>query len=86
MNKLLLLKFVAILLFITSFSSPIPYSLKRQEIETMLCKAIEQKKLVKFFYDNKYSNLTDWRVVEPYLLGNHVTTGNSTFRTCYFMM
>jgi predicted DNA-binding transcriptional regulator YafY len=78
MHKLPLLIFIVIFPFFASFTSSYSYSVKRQEIEAILCKAIEQKKLVKFFYDNKYSSLTDWRVVEPYLVGNHVTTGNLT--------
>jgi hypothetical protein len=46
------LKFIVTLLFITSFSSPTPYSLKRQEIEATLCKAIEHPITLKQLHES----------------------------------
>ena len=51
---------------------------KQQVIISIICKAIQQKKLLKFYYDDKYSDFTDFRVVEPHLIGDHKSTGNTT--------
>ena len=53
-------------------------NLPSQDITNILCTAINEKKLVKFYYDDKYSNFTDWRIVEPHLVGIHKSTGNTT--------
>ncbi len=74
-----LLKLVAISALITSFDFKGQKTTSKQDdIKESLCKAIQQKKLIKFFYDDKYSDFTDWRVVEPHLLGDHKSTGNTT--------
>ena len=71
-----LIKLAVLLLLITSF---IPKKhLSKQDILNTLCKAINEKKQVKFYYDDKYSDFTDWRVVEPHLVGDHKSTGNTT--------
>lgn len=65
-----------ILIFTTSSMSK--RRLSNQEILNSLCTAIKEKRLVKFYYDDKYSDFTDWRTVEPHLIGNHKSTGNTT--------
>lgn len=71
-----LLKLAVLFLLTTSF---IPKRhLSKQDILNTLCKAISEKKLVKFYYDDKYSDFTDWRTVEPHLVGDHKSTGNTT--------
>ncbi len=71
-----LIKLVVLLLLTTSF---IPKRhLSKQDILNTLCTAISEKKQVKFYYDDKYSDFTDWRVVEPHLVGDHKSTGNTT--------
>lgn len=41
---------------------------ERQLIET-LCPAINNKQLIKFWYDDKEIDFADWRLVEPHLIG-----------------
>lgn len=70
------IKLAVLLLLTTSF---IPKRhLSKQDILNTLCTAISEKKLVKFYYDDKYSDFTDWRTVEPHLVGDHKSTGNTT--------
>ena len=68
---------IAILFWITVSFIP-QRELKRQDIVNTLCAAITERKLVKFYYDDKYSEYSDWRVVEPHLIGDHKSTGNKT--------
>lgn len=75
-NAFLLTPLIAI--FFSASSHLEQNSAKQQDTRGMLCKAIQQKKLVKFFYSDKYSDFADWRIVEPYLIGEHKTTGNTT--------
>ena len=71
-----LIKVAVLLLLTTSF---IPKrQLSKQDILNMLCTAISEKKQVKFYYDDKYSEFTDWRLVEPHLVGDLKSTGNTT--------
>jgi predicted DNA-binding transcriptional regulator YafY len=77
MNKSFLLKLIVCVVLTTSFYSEQQTS-KQQQIEDTLCKAIQGKKLIKFFYDDKYSSFSDWRIVEPHLIGDHKSTGNTT--------
>ena len=77
MNKLFLLKLIFLFVLNSSFYSK-QQTTKQQEIEATLCKAIQQKRLVRFFYDDKYSDFSDWRIVEPYLIGDHKSTYNTT--------
>ena len=78
MKRTFLLSLLAAFLITTSFHLKKQNASKQQEIKTMLCKAIQQKKLVKFFYDDKYSDFSDWIVVDPHLVGDHKSTGNTT--------
>jgi predicted DNA-binding transcriptional regulator YafY len=78
MTKSSLIKLMALLILTTSFYPKRKYFSKQGEIITTLCKAIKEKKVIKFYYDDKYSSFKDWRIVEPYLIGNHKSTGNST--------
>ena len=78
MKGAILFSLLAVFLIITSFHPKKQNTSKQQEIKSILCKAIQQKKLVKFFYDDKYSDISDWRVVEPHLVGDHKSTGNTT--------
>lgn len=73
-----LIKLFILIVFTTSFHSINQQESKQQEIKSILCKAIQEKKLVKFFYSDKYSDFTDWRIVEPHLIGDHKSTGNTT--------
>lgn len=41
---------------------------KRQDILNVLCDAISQKRLIKFYYESASSNKKEWRVVEPYIV------------------
>ena len=71
-----LIKLAVLLLLTTSF---IPKKhLSKEDILNTLCTAISEKKQVKFYYDDKYSDFTDWRLVEPHLVGDHKSTGNTT--------
>lgn len=78
MKSSFLLKLLAVFILTSSFYSKKQHTSKQQEIQNILCKAIQQKKLVRFFYDDKYSDFSDWRVVEPHLVGDHKSTGNTT--------
>ena len=66
-----------VLLSLTNSSNP-SRQLLREDITNTLCNAINEKKLVKFYYDDKYSDVTGWRVVEPHLVGDLKSTGNNT--------
>jgi len=68
---------IAVLLLLTTSLIPKRH-LSRQDILNTLCTAIDEKKQVKFYYDDKYSDFTDWRIVEPHLVGDHKSTGNTT--------
>ena len=45
------------------------YTKEQADIIKLLCKAITEKKLVKFYYENTGREHKDWRIIEPYLLG-----------------
>jgi predicted DNA-binding transcriptional regulator YafY len=77
MTKSSLIKLMALLILITSFYPKRKYYSKQQEIITTLCKAIKEKKVIRFYYDDKYSDFKDWRLVEPHLIGVHKSTGNT---------
>ncbi len=51
---------------------------------TKLCKAIHEKRLIKFFYENTTRNHKDWRTIEPYLIGIRKENGN-IFLTGWFL-
>ena len=42
---------------------------KKKEITAILCDAIKERKLVRFYYESLSSGKKDWRTVEPYILG-----------------
>ena len=76
MNRTHLIKSILLVLLTTSFIHT--NRLSRKDIINTLCTAINEKKLVRFYYDDKYSDFTDWRIVEPHLVGDHKSTGNTT--------
>jgi hypothetical protein len=43
--------------------------IKQAVIVRKLCKAIQERRLVQFYYESKTSDKKDWRTVEPYLVG-----------------
>ena len=43
--------------------------IKQATIVRKICKAIQEKRLVKFYYESKTSDKKEWRTVEPYLIG-----------------
>ena len=43
--------------------------LKQATILRKLCKAIQEKRLVKFYYESKTNDRKEWRTVAPYLVG-----------------
>lgn len=46
--------------------------------QTLVCKAIRDKSLIRFYYESKSSS--EFRTVEPYILGYHIDTGNVVLR------
>jgi hypothetical protein len=42
---------------------------KSEELKDILCKAIKEQGLVKFYYESDKSKRKEWRIVEPYILG-----------------
>jgi hypothetical protein len=42
---------------------------KREGLKDILCKAIKEKRLIKFYYESDTSKKKEWRTVEPYILG-----------------
>lgn len=42
---------------------------KEEEIKELLCAAIKQRHLVKFYYESNSSKKKEWRTVRPYLIG-----------------
>lgn len=40
-----------------------------QQIISTICPAIQSRRLIRIWYKNNTSGLTDWRTVEPYLIG-----------------
>ena len=51
-------------------------TLYEKQVQTILCKAISEKYLVMFWYTDKEKDYEDWRIVEPYLIGELKSTGN----------
>ena len=43
--------------------------IKQATVVRKLCKAIQEKRLVQFYYESKTSDKKEWRTVEPYLIG-----------------
>ncbi len=43
--------------------------IKQATVIRKLCKAIQEKRLVQFYYESKTSDKKEWRTVEPYLVG-----------------
>ena len=54
----------------------------RQEIVDQVCTAIKQKRVIRFYYTNKFKKAEDWRILDPYLLAKN-QKGN-TFVTGFF--
>ena len=54
----------------------------QQDIVDQVCNAIKQKRVIKFYYRNKFKKSEDWRIVDPYMLAKN-QKGN-TFVTGYF--
>jgi Fic family protein len=42
---------------------------KNEDLKAILCNAIQQRQLVKFYYESDSSKKREWREVEPYILG-----------------
>jgi hypothetical protein len=42
--------------------------IKQATVLRKLCKAIQEKRLVQFYYESKTSDKKEWRIVEPYLV------------------
>lgn len=62
-------------LVLTTFSTALPSNTSYNDSE-LLCRAITNKRIIKFFYQDKYSNKAGWRLVEPHLIGIHKSTGS----------
>ncbi|HCT24187.1 MAG TPA: hypothetical protein DIW54_13030 [Chitinophagaceae bacterium] len=75
--KLTVMRCIIVLLslVLTAFSSALPSNTSYNDSE-LLCRAITNKRIIKFFYQDKYSNKAGWRLVEPHLIGIHKSTGS----------
>ena len=60
------------------------YTKEQADIIKLLCKAITEKKLIKFYYENTTREHKDWRTIEPYLLGIR-KHNNKVFLTGWFL-
>jgi hypothetical protein len=45
------------------------FSKEQEQTINVLCKAVREKKLIKFFYKSKKTQKKEWRTIEPYLVG-----------------
>ncbi len=54
-----------------------------RQVQEVLCEAIRKKRLVRFNYTDKAKNYSDWRMVEPYLIGELISTGNIVLSAWY---
>lgn len=45
------------------------FMIKQATILRKLCKAIHEKRLVKFYYESRTNDRKEWRTVAPYLVG-----------------
>jgi hypothetical protein len=52
---------------------------KREDIVRLLCDAINQRRLVRFYYESTSSGKKDWRIVEPYIVGIKDKGAGNTF-------
>ncbi len=75
MSRLNIFLLFIIILITTSVVSP--KQLTKQSTKNFICTAINEKKLIKFYYADKYSDFKDWRLVEPHLIGDNKTTNNT---------
>jgi hypothetical protein len=57
---------------------------EQKQILDKVCKAIKQKKLIKFFYESKKTKRKDWRTIEPYLVGMY-KSNKSFFVSGWFL-
>lgn len=58
-------------------------TLYEKHVQEILCKAINAKRLVRFYYTDKDKDYEDWRIVEPHLIGELKTTGNIILSAWY---
>lgn len=42
---------------------------KKTEITELLCNAIQQRKIIRFYYESSSSGKKEWRTVQPYIVG-----------------
>jgi Fic family protein len=42
---------------------------KNEDVQAILCDAIRERRLVKFYYESDSSGKKEWRTVEPYIIG-----------------
>lgn len=42
---------------------------KNDDVQAILCDAIRQRRLVKFYYESDSSGKKEWRTAEPYIIG-----------------
>ena len=40
-----------------------------EKVEELLCKAIEERRLLKFYYESEKSKKKEWRIAQPYNVG-----------------
>jgi hypothetical protein len=40
-----------------------------RELIRMLCPVISEKRLIRFWYEDRTTNFADWRIIEPHLIG-----------------
>ena len=50
-------------------------TLHDEKLKRILCEAIENRQLIRFYYESKSSGKKKWRIVEPYMIGTK-RTGN----------
>lgn len=54
-------------------------STSESQLMELLCHAINEKNLIKFWYVDKISKYSDWRIIEPYLIGRKITRKQTLF-------
>ena len=60
-------------------------TLKEQGLISVLTNPIREKQLIRFWYEDSEKNFSDWRLVEPYLIGQTKFKAAKIMLVAYFL-
>lgn len=43
--------------------------MSEEKVQKILCKSIQERKLLRFYYESESSGKKEWRIVQPYIVG-----------------